>query len=459
MKKNIVLLIVSFAMLMESVDTTIINTAIPVIAYSLHTSPINLKLALISYLLSLAIFIPISGWIADKYGLKKVFIGAVGLFILSSFCCGFAHNIYELVFSRIIQGFGGSLTLPLGRLIILRTSKRDELISKMSIVVMIASLGMMLGPLLGGFITHRFSWPWIFWVNVPIGLVTIILALKFMPQMKPKSVPPLDKKGFLLFGAGLSSLTLGLSVISEAEVLASLAFFLLLLAGVFLFLYTKHSQNKAHPVVKIDLLHQRTFRISVTGNLLARLGFGGIPFLIPLLLQIGLGFSPELSGLLLAPTALGVFLVKPFALHIIRFLGYKRLLLLNTFFVSLSIIFMATINQYTSFYSISLLTFIYGFFISLQYSSMTSLAYANIGPDDLSAASSIMSTIQQVAQSFGVAASAILLRIFSIHHNITITTFRETFIAIAVVTLLSVSIFIQLKREDGNELVQMKKTD
>lgn len=438
MKKNIILFIISFAMFMEAVDTTIINTAIPVMAKSLNVNPIDLKLALISYLLSLAIFIPISGWIADKFGMKSVFILAVSVFTLSSIWCGFTNNLGQLICARIIQGLGGSLTIPIGRLIILRTCERHELITKMSIVVMVASLGMMLGPLLGGIITYRFSWRWIFWVNIPFGVLAVILSSKLLPSMPPRPVPPLDKLGFILFGSGLATLTFGLSMVSEStastlEILTALMIAFLLLGG-----YTKHSYKRKHPIVKVELLRTRTFCISVVGNILARLGFGGVPFLLPLLLQIGLGYSPRLSGLLLAPIALGVFLVKPLSFSILRWFGYKNLLIINTILVSISLWSFFSINQHSSVYGIAFLTFMYGFLIALQYTGMNSLAYANITENDMSAATSIMSTIQQLAQSFGVAISAILLSIFtsmySGDHALSVQIFHDTFLMLGVLT-------------------------
>lgn len=455
MKKNIILIIVAFALFMESVDTTIINTAIPAMAASLKVGPVNLKLALISYLMSLAIFIPVSGWIADKFGMKKVFILAVTVFTLSSIACGFTQTLPQLVFARILQGLGGSLTLPVGRLIILRTCERHELISKMSIVVMIAALGMMLGPLLGGIITQHFSWSWIFWVNVPIGALTIALALYLLPAMPARKVPPLDKFGFILFGAGLATLTLGLSTLSENDVPHTLPLFLILTAALLLFLYIKHSHKKPHPIVKVDLLRVRTFRIAVLGNLFARLGFGGVPFLMPLLLQIGLGFSPGLSGMLLAPVALGVFMVKPLSLYILRFFGYKKLLIINTFFVALVLLSLATIKAGTSVHTIGFFTFLYGFLIALQYTAMNSLAYANLANDDMGAATSIMSTIQQLAQSFGVAVAALMLQLFSTHSLLSIKIFHQTFITIAIMTFLSLLIFMQLQKEDGRELIDI----
>ncbi len=459
MKIDIIIVTVSLAMFMEAVDTTILNTAIPVMAQSMSVNPINLKLALISYLLSLAIFIPISGWIADKFGIKKVFICAITIFTLSSIWCGFTQNLWELIIARIIQGLGGSLTLPVGRLIIVRTSKRHELISKMSIVVMIAALGMMLGPVLGGIITNYFSWRWIFWVNIPIGILALILSSTLLPPMPARHVHPLDKVGFLFFGSGLALLTLGLSTISESDVAISVSVLLIGISIMFLMFYTWHSFKKTHPIVKIELLHTRTFRVSVIGNLIARIGFGGIPFILPLLLQIGLRFSPQLSGFLLAPTALGVLLIKPLSLKVLRLFGYRNLLILNTFLVGISLCSFAMIDSSTSIYIIGFLTFIYGFLISLQYTGMNSLAYANLDQEDISSATSIMSTIQQLAQSFGVAVAAMILSFFA-HRltgdtTLTVKTFHQSFFAMGILTLLSVLIFTQLKKEDGQELIEI----
>ncbi|EHL29285.1 MDR family MFS transporter [Legionella drancourtii] len=454
MNKNIILLIVSFAMFMEAVDTTIINTAIPVMAHSLHVNPIDLKLALISYLLSLAIFIPISGWIADRFGVKKVFIIAVCVFTLSSIWCGFTHSLRELICARIIQGLGGSLTMPVGRLIILRTCERHELITKMSLVVMVASLGMMLGPLLGGVITHNFSWRWIFWVNVPVGILAALFSIKRFPPMPPRPVPPLDKLGFVLFGAGLALLTFGLSMLSESDIRMTRSLTMLMLATLLLLAYAQHSRKRKHPIIKVELLRSRTFCVSVISNLFARLSFGGTPFLLPLLLQIGLGYSSQLSGFLLAPVAVGVFLIKPLSVYILRWFGYKKLLILNTILVSISLWSFCLINAASTVYGISLLTFIYGFLISLQYTGMNSLAYANVTEQDMSAATSIMSTIQQLAQSFGVAVSAILLSVFSSHHLLSVKIFHQTFLMLGVLTLLSGPIFLSLQKEDGDELIK-----
>jgi EmrB/QacA subfamily drug resistance transporter len=457
MKKNIILLIVSCTLFMEAVDTTIINTAIPVMAHSFKVTPIDLKLVLISYLLSLAVFIPISGWVADKFGIKRVFITALGIFTLSSIWCGFTHNIWELIAARLVQGLGGSLTVPLGRLIILRTYPRYELITKMSLVVMLSSSGIMLGPLLGGIITHYFSWPWIFWVNIPIGILAILLSITQLPSMNSFPVPPLDKLGFILFGSGLALFTFGLSIIRESDihkVSTTHALLILVIALLLLIIYVYYSRKKPHPIIKVELLQERTFFVSVLSNLLSRLSFGGTPFLLPLLLQISLGYSPEISGLLLTPIALGIFLIKPMAIYILRWLGYKKLLILNTFLISTVLWSFCTIHSDSTSTNIALLTFIYGLCIALQYTGMNSLAYAHIKEENMSAATSIMSTIQQLAQSFGVAISAILISIFSNHHLLSIKAFHQTFLMLGILNLLSVLVFISLKKEDGVELIK-----
>lgn len=459
--KKIIPVIVSLALFMESLDTTIINTAIPAIAHSLNVFPIDLKVALISYLLSLAIFIPISGWIADKFGIKRVFIVAIGIFTLSSVWCGFANNLTELVIARSLQGLGGSLTLPLGRLIIVRTFKRHELITMMSKVAIIASLGMMLGPVLGGLITHYFTWRWIFWVNIPVGIFAIIMTSYWLKEIPPHKVPPLDKVGFILFGGGLACLTFGLSAFSESDIEPTMALNIILIALVLLACYILYSYKRPNPIVKAQLFKYKTFQISAMGNLLARLGFGAVPFLVPLLLQVAMGYSSQFSGILMAPMALGVFVVKPFAFKLLSEFGYKRLLILNTFLVGLSQWTFIGVNMHTPIYLIAGFTFLFGFVISLQYSAMTSLAYADIDPIDLSAATSIMSTLQQLAQSFGVAVSALLLGEFAnkahLGHHLTVDVFHHTFFAMGIITFCSIFIFMRLNPKDGMQMINSKE--
>lgn len=449
--------IISLSFLMEGVDSTIINTAIPAMSHSLHADPVDLKIALISYLLSLAIFIPISGWMADKFGAKKIFITALIIFTLSSLWCGFAHDLRELVISRFVQGFGGALGLPVGRLIIVRTFSKEQLIETMNRVVTVGTFGPMMGPVLGGIITSRTSWNWIFWVNIPVGIVAIILACIYLRETKGQKVPPLDKLGFILFGLALAGFSFGLSALSETTANNLVVLRIFLCSFLLLGIYIIHSRRKIHPIVKTDLLQYRTFQVSVLGNLLSRLGFGGVPFLIPLLLQVGLGYSAELSGLLLMPIAIGVLFGKPLFLPLIRLFGYKRFLMGNTLLSGISIWILSTISAETPLTIICFLSFMYGFILTLQYSSMNSLAYADIPHEDLSAATSIMSTLQQMAQSFGVGSSALFIRMFAFwfatQGTLTPKVFHFTFFAIGFFTLLSTIIYLRLSEEDGQQLI------
>lgn len=454
---KIIPFIISLSFFMEALDSTIINTAIPAMSESLHVYPVDLKIVLISYLLSLAIFIPASGWIADKFGAKQTFLVSLCIFTLSSLWCGFVHHLPELVIARFVQGFGGALGMPVGRLIIIRTFGPQNLIKMMNRVVTTGAIGMMLGPVIGGFLTFYLSWHWIFWVNVPIGCIAILLTHHYLKTSPPTAVPPFDKLGFFLFGSALSGFTLSLSLLSEATVRLSIALSTLLVSLLLFGIYRLHAKQALHPFIKTDLLKIRTFRISVMGNLMSRLGFGGIPFLVPLLLQLVFGHTPHLSGLLVAPIALGVLIVRPFSLPLLRLFGYKRVLIINTCLSGCAIWAFMSIEMETSLYVIALLTFSYGLFLSLQYSALNSLAYADLSEEVLSAGTSIMSTLQQVSQSFGVAMSALFIRLFLFmfpdSFTLTSSVFHHTFFAVGLFTFLSAFIFIQLRPNDGKKLL------
>lgn len=462
-EKRMIGFIVSLALFMDALDATIINTAIPAMAASLRVYPVDLKIALISYLLSLAVFIPISGWISDKFGIKRVFMFALAIFTTSSFFCGYASNLIELVCARTVQGLGGSLMLPLGRLIILRTFKQHELVEAMNAVIMVVAIGVMMGPLVGGIITDHLSWSWIFWVNIPVGICALMMAGRFLKPVPPRAVQPLDFMGFILFGGGLAALTFALSDLSESTASESLALSILGVAVSMLVIYFLRAKKQDNPIIDLTLFNIRTFRISIFGNLCARLGFGGVPFLLPLLLQVGLGYSAQLAGLLIAPIAIGIMVVKAIALPIMRWFGFRCLLIINTFLVGFALWLFQLVNQNTPHAVIACLTFGFGFLISLQYSGMNSLAYADIAPQQHSAATSIISTMQQISQSFGVALSALLLSVFSsLKSNdfaLTPTVFHHAFLALGFLTFLSTLIFIKLKQGDGLSMLTGPKNE
>lgn len=455
---KIIIFVVSLALFMEALDTTIINTAIPAVSRSLSVNPIDLKIALISYLLSLAIFIPISGWMADKYGAKRVFMLAVIVFSVSSLFCGFTRYLWQLVLMRTLQGMGGAFAMPVGRLILLRTSPRREFITLMGRVVMVASIGTMLGPLFGGLIVEHFSWRWIFWINVPVGILALFLSQIGLPKMPREKVPALDKWGFILFGSGLAIFTFGLSIFSQSTVSMWIAGVIILAAILILSLYYWYARRVTHPIVNMKLFHLRTFQISMIANLIARLGFSGLPFLVPILLQVSLGYSAQISGIALAPLALGILFVKLFIIKLLRYFGYKRLLILNTILITISLWTFIIIDQNTSLYIIASLTFGFGLFISTQFTAMNSLGYSGLSATQFSGATSLISTIQQLAQSFGVATAAFLIHCFSWRSATDFLliprTFHQSFFVMGILTLISVLIFLRLRPEDGQEMLE-----
>ena len=461
--KRITMFTVSLALFMDVLDSNIINTAIPVMAKHFKVNPIDLKIALISYILSLAIFIPISGWAADRYGAKRVFIGALALFTMSSFWCGYSNTLLDLVCARSIQGMGGAFMISLGRLIIARAYERHQLVEAMNAVIMVVSLAVMLGPFIGGVITEHLSWPWIFWVNVPAGLFAIVLAAYGLKDTAPRKKRPFDWVGFILFGGSLALFCYSLSELSVSNENLHRTLLLLFLATIMFIACLIHAKKHPHPIISMALFRFRTFRISVFGNLFARLGFGGMPFMLPLLQQIGLGFSAQLSGLLLVPIAFGIIFSKLFAFRILRRLGYKHFLVLNTLCVAVVLLVFQIIHMATSVYVIACLTFIFGVFTAAQYTGMNSLAFAEISSDDLSASTSITSTVQVLAQTLGVAISAILLRYFASHLKepllLTTTVFHQAFFSMSILTCLAVFIFIGLKREDGQQMLVERVDD
>ncbi len=456
--KRFIPIIVSLAMFMEALDTTIINTAIPAISRSLQINPIDLKIALICYLLSLAVFIPISGWIADKYGSKRVFLTALVIFTLSSLACGFARQLFFLVIARIFQGIGGALTIPVGKLIILRSFPRHQFTQVMNRVIVISSLGVMLGPVLGGFITHYYSWHWIFWINVPVGVLAILITDWKLSKDGPLPVPPLDTVGFILFGLSLASFTLGLSLMSETTQSYRLALCVMIGALFLLFLYSRWSRTQQHPIINVKLLNIPTFNIAFYGGLFARLGFGGMPFLVPLLLQVGLHYPAQVAGLLLLPIALGLIAIRPLVPRILQAFGYRRVLFINTILLSLNICSFVWVNAQTSVHLIMLFTFLYGLLTATQFSSMNSLSYADVPIEQISGANSLVSILQQMSQSFGVAVVAIFLHFFSRNTSPSFTLtpplFHATFLMMGIITFLASAIFLRLKPLSGAAILK-----
>jgi EmrB/QacA subfamily drug resistance transporter len=445
--------LVAVAFFMESLDTTILNTAVPTIAGALKVAPLSMKAVLSSYTLSLAVFIPISGWMADRFGTRRVFAAAIGIFAFGSFLCGISGNIHVLVACRILQGCGGAMMVPVGRLTIVRTFAKSELIRAMSFVAVPALIGPMLGPIAGGLIVAYFHWRVIFFVNIPIGIAGLWLVYLHLPDYREKS-HPLDLAGLILFGSGVALLSYVLEVFGEhtlsvREISGLLAISLLLLAG-----YGLHAAKIPFPLLALSLFRIRTFRAAVSGSFFTRLGIGGIPFVLPLLYQVGLGFTPIQSGLLMMPQAIAAMSLKMTMPAILARFGYRGVLISNTLILGLLILLFATIGAGTPVWLIVAQAFCFGFFSSLQYTGMNTLVYADVTERQTSSASSIASTMQQMSISFGVASASLVIALFipdrfhvsapemiqGIHHGLFV---------LGGITVLSAIVFQELRSTDG----------
>jgi len=446
--------LVAVGFFMESLDTTILNTAVPAIAGALAVPPLSMKAVLASYTLSLAVFIPISGWMANRFGTRRVFASAIGIFTLGSFLCGISRDIHLLVACRILQGCGGAMMLPVGRLTMVRTFAKSELIRAMSFVAIPGLIGPMLGPLTGGLIIGYFHWSIIFFVNIPIGLAGLVLVYRHLPNYRAAKNYPLDIIGLVLFGSGISLLSYVLEIFGEhtlggLEVLGLLAISASLLAG-----YGLHSVRTSHPLLRLSLLRIRSFRVSVAGNLLTRLGIGGLPFLLPLLYQVGLGFTPIQSGLMIMPQALAAMSLKLTLPHILKKFGYRQVLITNTVMLGVMLMLFSTIDVGTPVWVIALLAFVYGFFTSTQYTSMNTLAFADVNQEQASGASTIASTVQQLALSFGVASASLAAALFIPDHTHAsapemIRGIHLALRLLGAVTIVSTIVFSELKSTDG----------
>jgi len=453
--------LVAVAFFMESLDTTILNTAVPTIAAALKIVPLAMKAALTSYTISLAVFIPISGWIADKYGTRWVFFTAIGIFTFGSLMCGVSVNMPMLVGARILQGCGGALMMPVGRITMVRAFPRDELVRAMSFVAIPGLIGPLIGPLAGGLIVGYFHWRMIFFVNLPIGLIGMYLVYRFMPDYRSERSDPIDFIGLTLFGSGIALLSYVLEIFGEHSLDSREVVFLLALSVALLFAYARHALSAEHPLLKLALFKVRTFRVAVVGSFATRLGVGGMPFLLPLLYQIGLGYTPVQSGLLIIPQPLAAMSLKVLMPRILSRFGYRRVLLVNTLAMGAVIILFMTVRPGSPAAQIVLIGFCLGFVSSMQYTSMNTLVFADLSDADASPGSSISSTVQQMSMSFGVAVSSLLAVLFlGGEHGPDppemVSGIHWTFLVLGVMTIITSLVFGRLSPGDGAAISRHK---
>lgn len=454
--------LVATALFMEQLDATIVNTAIPSIAANLNVTPLSLKSVVTSYTLSLAVGIPVSGWMADRFGTRRVFAVAIAIFTLASVLCGLSLNPQMMVAARLLQGLGGAMMMPVGRLSIIRTFPKNELLGAMNFVILPALIGPLLGPTVGGLIVHLSNWRAIFFVNVPVGLTALFLVLRYMPDYHGAEPRPLDVIGLILFSSGTAILSWLLEIFGEHTLDGVTAGLMLALSIALLGAYVWHARDAQFPLLRLTLLKVRTFRASVLGGFITRLGVGGLPFLLPLLYQLGLKLPAWQSGLLMMPTAAAAMGMKLIAPKVLARFGYRQVLIVNTICIGLTIALFALVSAGTPWYAIAGIGLLQGFFNSLQFSSMNTLAYADIESKDSSMASTIASSFQQLSMSFGLAAGSLVTGWFLGHVSQTnqalvTQALHHAFLLLAATTALSSLVFWRLRRSDGESISKGKE--
>lgn len=454
--RNAVPLIVATALFMQTLDATVLSTALPAIARDFDANPIHLKLAVTTYLLALAIFIPASSWVADRYGARSVFRAAMAVFALGSIACALSDSLLSLVAARALQGMGGAMMVPVGRLVVLRTIPKNELVGALAWLTIPALLGPVMGPPLGGFITTYFDWRYIFWINVPIAALGMWLVTRYIPESEPQDAGAFDLKGFLLLGPGLAAFLTGATV-AGLGLMDAVTNALVTLAGAALIaLYVRHALADDRPIIDLKLLSIPTFRASVLGGLMFRIGIGAFPFLLPLLFQLGFGMTPFQSGLLTFASGAGALFMKLMAPGILRQFGYKRVLILNAWLAAAFIAMPSWFTATTPWLVIVMLLLAGGFSRSLQFTSINSIAYADIGPDKLSRAAGFVAVLQELSGTIGVAIAALALE--TMQHldgkpAVDASHFPLVFAGIALLAALSSLIFLRLPRDAGREML------
>ncbi|MDF2831244.1 MFS transporter [Chryseobacterium indoltheticum] len=452
--KKVLPLILATAIFMQMLDSTILNTSLPSIARDLNESPLNMQNAIISYVLTLAVFMPASGFLADRFGTRRVFIFALVLFSLGSVFCALSQNLTHLVISRVIQGVGGSLMTPVGKLALIKTFNRNELLKAMNFAIVPALIGPVLGPLVGGYMVDYLSWHWIFLINIPIGVLGIVLGLKYMPNYNSRETD-FDLKGFMIFAAASLLLSVSLELFGDIQNITPVLL-VFILGFLFLYYYYRHAKRGNNPIFPLSLFQVRTFRVGIIGNLATRLGISSVPLLLPLMIQIAYGQSAVISGWIIAPMALTAMFGKSSVIRILNKFGYRRTLMVNTFIIGVLICCLAIPDIHTSIYWFVPVIAILGFFNSIQFTSMNTISIADLRNFQTSSGNSLISVNQQLAIGFGIAFGLIVLKIYEnspdlIKHE-THNAFRYTFLTVGILTILSSLVFRRLHTFDGRNM-------
>jgi EmrB/QacA subfamily drug resistance transporter len=452
-------MIVAMAFLMEQLDSTIITTAVPNIAASLHVTPVQMSLAVAAYVLSVAVFIPVSGWFADRFGARRVFVLALAIFTLGSALCGLAQDFAMLVAMRVLQGLGGAMMTPVGRLILLRSFPRAELMTAMTYMTLPAIMGPVLGPLLGGVLTTYLSWRWIFYVNLPFGAAGMLLATRFVKNTPEAGTGRFDIPGFLLVGCGLGLLQFGLENVGRPVIPIFAVVIVFLAAAALLLAFGFYARRITAPAIDLSLFRRRSFRVGTLAGGLCRIGMNGVPFLLPLMLQVGFGLSPIASGSITFVGSIGAVAIRTLLAPVVRRQGFRLVLIASAVAGSFALAGFSLMQPSTPHGFILFWVFFFGLTRSGQFMTSNTLSYSDMPDECLSRATSLGGALQQLSVSFGVSASAVLLSLVSAHsHGLTPAHFHQAFLLIAVIPLLAIAGFMTLPASHGVQTLSRKQT-
>ena len=462
-RQRLIALTVACAFFMEMLDGSVIATALPQMAQSFHENAVNLSIGMSAYLLTLAIFIPSSGWMADRFGSKTIFLSAIAIFTAASVLCGSSNTLFEFTAARIVQGMGGAMMVPVGRLVVLRGSDKRDLINIMQFISTPGLIAPMLGPPIGGFITTFSSWRWIFFLNVPIGALGLALVMAFMVDHKVEERRSFDWPGFVLSGAGLASLLFGLDQLGRPNISPAFTTTLIGTGTVICGFAFRHLIRAEHPLLDLSLFRIRTFKISMLAGTSFRIVIGTIPFLWPLLFQVGFGMTAFASGMLTIACAVGDFMTKFVSKRILRRFGFRQALTINGVFCALAVAACALFSASTPVVVIATVLFIIGCSRSVQFGSFNALTYGDVLPARMSAASSLASTLQQMSFGIGVAYGALVLHLAALWNGrsggFTVADFHFAFLATAALALFSALAFTRLAPDAGAEASGHQRQD
>lgn len=444
--------LLSIAIFIQMLDSTVLNTALPAIGKDLNESPLKMQSTIISYVLALAVFIPISGYAADRFGTKKVFVFSLFLFSLGSLGAALSTTLIQLDLSRVVQGLGGALMTPVARLALIKTFPKNEILRAINYAVVPALLGPILGPLVGGYLADYVSWHWIFLINIPISFVGILLSVFYMPDYKEKN-PVLDLKGFFIFAIASVVLSLGLEWLGHPP-FNSIVFIFIFVGMLFFYLYYRHALKKEKPLFSVELFKIRTFSIGILGGLVTRLGISAIPLLVPIMLQMAYEQSAFTAGMLMAPVALAAMMTRPFVITLFNFFGFRNILMGNTVILGIIIMTLAIPNNNTNILWYIPVLFLMGILNSIQFTALNTIALADLKEEQNSSGNSLLTVNQQLSIGFGIAVGISILQLVeqSLSSQNPLQSFRYTFIIVGIITILSSFIFHKLKKSDGDSL-------